>query len=87
MSGDNDPPDKEHGPRGLAGVAFLEVEDFDVAEWCPTPDGSGAPEQVWLTFQVKGIDARHVIRFRSPRTIGRLINALRKHRDNVWPVS
>ena len=63
----------------------MEVEEFSVAEWCPTPDGSGPPEQVHLAFRVKGIEARLVIRFKSPRSIGRLIASLVKHRNNVWP--
>lgn len=85
MSDQDDPPDEEHGPQSLAGVAFMEIEEVHVAEWCPTPDGSGPPEQVWMTIKVKGVDAQLVLRFKSPRTIGRLINNLRKHRDNVWP--
>jgi hypothetical protein len=85
VSDDDDPPDEEHGPRSLDGVIFRDIEDINVAEWCPTPDGSGPPEQVWLSFKVKGIEARFVLRFKSPRTIGRLINNLRKHRDGVWP--
>jgi len=83
----DDPPDEEHGPRSLAGLAFLEIESLDVAEWCPTPDGSGRPEQVHLVITVAGAPAPLRMRFKSARTIGRLINALRKHRDNVWPQS
>lgn len=85
MSDQEDPPDEEHGPRSLAGVAFMEIEDLSVHEWCPTPDGTGPPEQVHMTIKVKGLDARLILRFKSPDTLGRFIGALRKHRDNVWP--
>lgn len=85
MSDEDDPPDEEGGPRSLAGVAMLEIEEIRVVEWCPTPDGSGPPEQVHMTIKVLGVEALLVLRFKSPRTIGRLINNLRKHRDNVWP--
>jgi hypothetical protein len=82
---DDDPPDQEHGPRSLAGVPFFEIEEITVAEWCPTPDGSGPPQQVHMVLTVKGFEHQLVMRFKSPRTIGRLILNLRKHRDNVWP--
>jgi len=82
---DNDPPDEERGPQRLEGVAFFEIEDITIAEWCPTPDGTGPPEQVHMAFRVKGFPHAFVMRFKSPRTIGRVINNLRKHRDNVWP--
>jgi hypothetical protein len=82
---DEDPPDEVHGPRSVAGLAYFEVEEINVAEWCPTPDGTGRPEQVHMTLTVKGFPNPFVMRFKSARTIGRLINNLRKHRDGVWP--
>lgn len=85
MSDQDDPPDEEHGPLSLAGVALLEIEEINVAAWCPTPDGAGPPEQVHMTIKVTGVDALLVLRFKSPRTIGRVINNLRKYRDIVWP--
>lgn len=74
----------EHGPRSLAGVAFLEVEDIEIAEWCPTDDGTGPPEQVHMIIKVGGLSPLR-LRFKSPRTLNNVIGALRKHRDNVWP--
>ena len=85
MSDDDDPPDVEPGPRSLEGVSLFEIESLDVYEWCPTPDASGPPEQVHVVVNVRGFPAPFVLRFKSPRTIGRFINNLRKHRDNVWP--
>lgn len=85
MTTDDDPPDEESGPRSLAGEVFIDIEEIHVASWCPTPDGTGRPTQVWLTLKLKGMEGHLRLRFTSPRTIGRVINNLRKHRDDVWP--
>lgn len=82
---DDDAPDEEHGPLPGRLGPYLEVEELGVREWCPTPDGSGPPLQVWVTLKLKGVEEELLIRFKSARTIGRFINSLRKHRDNVWP--
>jgi hypothetical protein len=79
-------PDEEHGPTPLAGVAMFQIEDLNVAEWCPTPDGTGRPEQVHVVIRVTGFPHPFVMRFKSPHSIGRFINNLRKHRDSVWPL-
>ena len=60
----------------------LKLEDISILEWHPTqnPDDS-APEQVHLVFN---ISPPLVVRFKSADTIGELIEALSKHRRQVW---
>lgn len=71
--------------RPLSGAVFFEVEEINVHEWHPTPDGSGPPEQVHMEIVAKGFPSPLLMRFKGPGSIGRLILALRKHRDAVWP--
>lgn len=81
-----DPPDEETNEvEDMTGVAFLEIEAIKVVNWHPTRDGSGPATQVHLCMRVKGYPNMLVMRFMSPRTIGRLITNLKKHKDLVWP--
>ncbi len=72
-------------PQNLEGLAFLEIDSVDVKEWHALPDGGGPPLQVHMVISVVGLATPLLLRFKGPHTIGRLIGALRKHRDNVWP--
>jgi hypothetical protein len=59
------------------------VDGFDVVQWCPTRDGTGAPEAVALVFNVREL-GDIVVRLRSREVVDRTIAALEEHRDAVW---
>jgi hypothetical protein len=65
---------------------YFEVPEggFNVFSWCPAPTPTVPPTQVHLHLPPIGGDARIVIRFKSPRTIDKLIEALVQHREDVW---
>jgi hypothetical protein len=76
---------KSKGTPGVFAEAnYYEVpEQLNVYSWCPTPDGSGPATQVHLHFGTPpGIVG--VMRFKSPRTLDRIIDALIDHREDVW---
>ena len=61
------------------------VEGYSVGAWCPTPDGSGKPEAVAISFKVKVGDI--VLRLKSPRAVDEMIQLLQEYRNEVWPGS
>lgn len=71
--------------RNLAGVAYLNIEDINIAEFHELPDGQGPPSQVHMTINVRGIPIPLVMRFKGPDTLDSIVAALVKHRNNVWP--
>jgi hypothetical protein len=77
-------PPASRVPKNLHGPAW-EVEELNVGSWCPLPDGKGPATQVHLTVTVKGFDAPLVFRFKGTDTLDRLIGALVRHRNDVWP--
>jgi hypothetical protein len=73
-----------HGP-GLFGEAkYYEVpEEIHVYSWCPSFDGSGAPTQVHLHFDMAPGPV-FVVRLKTPAGIDALIDALIEHRRDVF---
>lgn len=72
------PPMPKHG---------MEIERYDVASWCPTPDGSGKAEQVHLGIVIKGLeDITMVLRFKSSDALDQFMDVLKRHREDVWGV-
>ena len=63
------------GPKVQDGVV--------VAEWCPTPDGSGPATAVALIFNVREF-GDIVMRLKSRRVVEELIENLKTHADNVF---
>jgi hypothetical protein len=84
MKGSGMPQTTEYGFRPGGFVAY-EIESFDIGQWCPDPNGVGPPTQVHLTIRIKGLDVPLVARFKSPMTIGILIEQLTQHSRAVWP--
>ena len=74
----------DHGFKP-GGYAIYDVEEIDIGQWVPTPDGSGPPTQVHMELKVRGMSAPFVMRFKGPETISLLIEQLTRHRDEVWP--
>jgi hypothetical protein len=77
-------PTMEDRPRPASeGGPFVGIEGYTVAEWHPTPDGSGPPTALCIILDLGSVQA--VWRFKSSNAVDTLIAALERHRDNVWP--
>lgn len=63
------------------------VESYTVGSWCPTPDGTGRPVAVALSLQVRlaGELVDLVVRLKSPERVDQMIQALLRHKRDVWP--
>jgi len=59
------------------------VEGYAVAEWCPTPDGTGPAEAVAVVFNIAGF-GDVVLRLKTRRAVNAMIAALIHHRDEVF---
>lgn len=76
---------EEMGPKPLAGQAFYDVEQYEVGAWCPTPDGTGKPEQVHVCYYLRGVDTPFVLRLKSGDAIEQFIELLTRYAIEVWP--
>lgn len=76
-------PPAENNPRPLFGP---QIESFTVGSWCPTPDGSGKPTAVAISFEISGFGDL-VMRIKSPQEVDRIIQMLLRHKRDVWPDS
>lgn len=73
-----------HGPSAIPQADYYELAPHvNVFSWCPTPDGSGKPEQVHMHIGKPGGPIM-LTRFKSPLTLDAVINALIEHREHVW---
>lgn len=72
-------------PRNTAGDPYYEIEEINFGSWGPLPDGKGPSTQVHMAITVKGFPAPLVMRFKGPGTLDLVIEALRRHRFDVWP--
>ena len=68
---------------------FVEFERIEVYSWTPERDGKGTPEQVHLKMDVKIADVPLTLvqRYKGKGALNSLIDALVKHREEVWPTS
>ena len=64
----------------------LPLECLTVTEWCPNPDREN-PTQVHMVIEIEDGDFSMAIRFKGTETLDKIINALIKHRRNVWPAA
>jgi len=82
-----DIPDPTFDGRPLSDNPPLELHSWSVFEWCPTPDGSGPPEEMHLVFELAGAldGARLAFRIKSRRAADQMVAILERHRDSVWP--
>lgn len=66
--------------------AAMGIEELEIAAWCPDEKAQAKPEQVHVTIKIKGIDDMPLtMRFKSPDTLGFLIEELERYRRYVWP--
>lgn len=86
----------QNDPTKFAGVNLdesdrpvVELSETSVYSWVPGRDGQGVPEQVHMQLDVvlSGFPLRLVKRFKSKGALNALIDALIKHREEVWPTS
>ena len=76
----------EHNNQVTPGiVAARQIESFSIHAWCPDNQAKEPPEQVHFVLNVKGSPLPHILRFKSPDTIGFLIEELTEYRRIVWP--
>jgi len=63
------------------------IEYYRVASWSPAPasDRTAKSEAVVLEIKLAGLDLPMAVRFRSPAALDELVDALLRHRADVWP--
>ena len=69
-------------------MAILAVESMEVAEWRPpgpVDDAVNPPTEVHMIMRIHGLEEFFVMRFKSAKTIGTIIDLLIEYRDSVWP--
>lgn len=60
--------------------------EIQIAAWCPDAEAKLPPKQVHLINTIPGLEEYPIImRFKSPDTLGFLIEELIKYRRTVWP--
>lgn len=67
------------------GMSVVEIERYDVCEWCPTPEPTVPPTQVHVFFKLRGSAIPLFLRFKSAGELDRFIAVLTRHRLGVWP--
>lgn len=67
-------------------IFFIEPE-IEIAAWCPDPGAQKPAEQVHLIMHLPSADDLPplILRFKSPDTLGFLIEELARYRRAVWP--
>ena len=78
-------PRIEGKPRPKMPDAGMEIESYTIASWCRDDDAQEPPEQVHLMINLKRNPFPMTMRFKSPKTIGLLIEGLIAYRKEVWP--
>lgn len=73
---------------GLTRYVEIGVPDITIAAWTPRPDGQPPLEQVHLIIELSELkEWPFLVRFKSPDTLGFLIEELARYRRQVWPDS
>jgi hypothetical protein len=71
-------------------ATYLTIADPEIriAAWCPDDEAKLPPEQVHLIFTVPNSTMLPlVLRYKSPDTLGFIIEELARYRREVWPDS
>lgn len=65
---------------------FMEAAEIGIAAWSRDSLAELPPEQVHLTLMIQGLeDITFIMRYKSPDTLGFLIEELARYRRMVWP--
>ena len=78
------PPIREE-IQNLAGKAVFEIIEWGVFEWHPLPNGQGDPTQVHFKLVIDDQLPPFIMRIKSRKAAEQLMEAIRRHADNVWP--
>lgn len=70
-----------------AETGVLGMPEVEISAWCRDPDALYPPEQVHLMIRIPGLEMPLIMRFKSPDTLGFLIEELTRYRRTVWPKS
>lgn len=73
-------PPASHIGKQLIGPT---VTGFTVGSWCQSSDGSGTPIAVAVSMNTQFGDI--VLRLKSPQAVDLMIQALLRHKRDVWP--
>jgi hypothetical protein len=74
--------------RNVGPLIGPNLDSYTVGSWCPTPDGSGQPIAVAISFRVLLEPDGHmdcVVRLKSPMAVDQMIQCLLRHKRDVWP--
>jgi len=72
-------------PAGAV-LSSLGEPEIHIAAWCPDTEAKEPPEQVHLVNIIPSLEELPMImRFKSPDTLGFIIEELIKYRREVWP--
>lgn len=63
---------------------FLPLEQLNIVQWSPGPKGDPVT-QVHFIIEIEGADFAVGLRFKGPGTMGKIIEAMIRHRREVWP--
>ena len=78
------------GPHSVKPQQVLHLDDdhpaIEIEAWSPAEDGSD-PTQVHLVIHPRRHPLPIVVRFKSPDTLGFLIEELARYRQLVWPAA
>lgn len=67
-------------------IVPVEVDSITIANWCPSPDGTGRPQQVHVLLDICGLEEVSIaIRFKSRRGLDNFVADLLSHANDVWP--
>lgn len=79
---------KGKGPVPAYAYDIDSERGIHINAWCPDREANEPPEQVHLLIYIQGFPhAPLAIRFKSPDTLGFLIEELSRYRSYVWPDS
>lgn len=65
--------------------ALLGEPTIEIGAWSPDDQAKEPPEQVHLIIHLPGMEFPIVTRFKSPDTLGFIIEELARYRREVWP--
>lgn len=64
----------------------LELEEWEITGWSPDPEAKLPMEQLHIILHVEGLEEyAFVLRFKSPDSLGFLIEELADYRTQIWP--
>jgi hypothetical protein len=74
----------------FAGSAVMPCKGWEIVEWHPLPDAQGDPTQVHIIItpgEGPLDEFKFILRLKSKDACDGMIEALQRHRNNVWGVS